>query len=112
MYGPKRVAGEFFQRSMNSEVQEILQEKDIVKAIKIQRLQWYGQIKRIEEEKVLRKVTEWKLDFRRSRGRSKSRWEEQVFDDIKRLRIHKWRGRFKIRNHGKESHKRQRRARH
>ena len=33
------------------------------------------------EEKVLKKVTQCESDFRRSRGRPKSRWEEQVLKE-------------------------------
>ena len=58
---------------MNSEVQERLQGEDIVKAVKTQMLRWYGHIKRMGEEKVVKKVIEWKPDFRRARGRPKSR---------------------------------------
>ena len=48
-----------------------------MKAIKTQRLRWYGHVRRMGEEKVVNKVTEWKAEFRRARGRSKRRWEEQ-----------------------------------
>ena len=78
---------------MNSGVQERLQEDDIVKAMKTQRLQWYGHVRKMREEKVVNKVTEWKRDFRRARGRPNNRWEE----DIKRLRIHNWRGKIQDR---------------
>ena len=44
-------------------------------------------VRRMGEEKVMKKVTEWKSDFRRVRGRPKRRWEEQVLEDINRLGI-------------------------
>ena len=59
--------------------------------IKTQRLRWYCHIKRMGEQKVVKKVTEWKLDIRRARGRPKLPWEEQVLEDVKWLRIHNWR---------------------
>ena len=67
IYGPKKLVKEVYQSLMNSEVQEKLQGGDIVKAIKTQR-----------RRKIAKVVTEWKPDFRRARGRPKSRWEEQV----------------------------------
>ena len=45
-----------YQRLLNSEVQESLQGEHIVKAVKTQRLQRYGYIKRMEEEKAVKKV--------------------------------------------------------
>ena len=44
--------------------------------------------KKDEKRKMVKKVTEWKPDFRRARGRPKNRWEERVLEDIKKLRIH------------------------
>ena len=61
------------------------------------------------EEKVVKKVTELKLDIRGARGR---RWEEQVLEDKRRLRMHNCRGKIQDWSHGRESQKRQVRARH
>ena len=77
---------------MNSEVQERLQGQDIVKAIKTQKLRWYNHIRTMGEDKVVKKLTEWKPNFIRARGRPKSRWEERILEDMKRLRIHNWKG--------------------
>ena len=74
IYDPRRVAETVYQKLMNSDVQERFQGQDIVKNVKTQRLRWYGHIRRMGEEKVVSKVTEWKPDFRRTRGRLKSRW--------------------------------------
>ena len=71
IYGLKRVVEGFYQRLMKSEIQESFQAEDVVKALKTQRLRGYGHIRRIGEEKVVKKVTEWKTDFRRGRGRLK-----------------------------------------
>ena len=74
IYDSKRIVeGGVPQRLMNSEVLERLQGKDIMKATTTQRLRWHGHIKSMGEEKVVKKVTEWKPDFRRARGRPKNR---------------------------------------
>ena len=57
IYGPKRVVEGVCQRLMKSEIQERLQGEDVVKAIKTQRLHWYGHIRRMRKEKVVKKVT-------------------------------------------------------
>ena len=56
IYGPKKIVNGVYQRLMNSEVQERLQGEEIMKAIK--RLQWYGHITRMGEDKVMKKITE------------------------------------------------------
>ena len=72
IYGPKNIVEGVYQRLRDSEVQERFQGEDIEKVIKTQRLRWFGHIRRMGEEKVVKKVTEWKADFRRARGRPKS----------------------------------------
>ena len=47
--------------------------------------------------KIVKKVTEWKPDFRRARERPKGRWEELVLANIKTLRIHNSRGKIQDR---------------
>ena len=56
IYGPKRVVEGVYQRLVNSGVQGRLQGEDIVKAMKMQMLQWYSHIRRMREEKVMKKV--------------------------------------------------------
>ena len=58
IYGSKKVVEGVYQRLMNSEVQKRLQVEDIVEAVKIQRLRWYGHIGRMGEEKIVEKMTE------------------------------------------------------
>ena len=93
IYGPKNVVEEVHQKLMNSEVQKRLQEENIVKAIKTQRLQWYDRIRRMGEENV---VTEWRPDFRRAREDRKADGKN-VLEDIKRLRVHNWSGKIQDR---------------
>ena len=63
IYASKRVVEVVYQRLIYSDVQERVQGEDIVKAIKTQRLRWYYHI-RMVQEKVVKKGTEWKPDFR------------------------------------------------
>ena len=60
------------------------------------------------EESVVKKVTQWKPDFKRARGRPKNRWEEHVLED-RESAIEG--GRSRIGSHGRESQKRQRQVR-
>jgi hypothetical protein len=42
------------------------------------------------EERMVKKVYKWKLMLRRPLGRPKNRWEDDVRNDIKKLKIKNW----------------------
>jgi hypothetical protein len=42
------------------------------------------------ETRIVKKIYKWKPFTRRPVGRPKSRWEENVRDDLKKLKIIKW----------------------
>ena len=82
------------RRLMNFEIREILEETDILGQIKAQRIRWFGHIKRMDCNRDVRRITEWKPDGRRSRGRPQSKWEDQVINDIIKMGIHGWRNKI------------------
>ena len=63
---------------------------DIVAVIKIQRLEWIGQVIRMNETRSA-KISEGKLDGRRGRGRPRLRWIDNVEDDLRKLGVKRWR---------------------
>ena len=98
IHDPKKAVEGVYQRLMNSDAQKRLRgEEDNVKAIKTQMVRWYCHTRRMGKEKVAKKVTGWKPDSRKARGRPKSRWEKHVLEDMKRLRIHNLRGKIQDR---------------
>ena len=76
-YGAEKLMEGFYQRLINSEDQERFPEEDIVEAIKTQKLRWYGHIRSMGEEKVVKKVTKWKPtleeqeEYQRDDGKNK-----------------------------------------
>jgi hypothetical protein len=65
----------------NEHTKEIMGEKrkpDIIDIIKKKILQWYGHVKRMPEERILKLILEWILEERRKRGRPRKRWMEGV----------------------------------
>jgi hypothetical protein len=65
--------------------------QDIITVIKIRRLEWLGHVIRIDEIGSVKKIFEGKLEGRRSRGRSRLRWMNDVVDDIRKLGVKRWR---------------------
>ena len=67
-----------------------MKEENIVPFIKSQRLAWYGQVNRMEDDKNVKAVMKWNPVDRRSRGRPKTRWKDDVEADLRAMKITNW----------------------
>jgi hypothetical protein len=70
-----------FRRNKIEHIKEImgLKEKpDIIDIIERKRLQWYGHVKRMQEERLPKSIMEWIPGERRKRGRRRKTWMEGV----------------------------------
>ena len=55
--------------------------------IKKQRLNWFGHVERMAEDNIVQKIESWKPMCKRPIGRPKTRWEDDVLEDIKSMNI-------------------------
>jgi hypothetical protein len=65
------------ERIKNEHIKEIMgvkEKPDIIDIIEKKRLQWYGHIKRMPEERIPKLILEWVPEERRKRGRSRKTW--------------------------------------
>jgi hypothetical protein len=62
-----------------------------VNVIKIRRLEWLGHVVRMNETRSVKKIFEGKLEERRSRGRTRLRWINDVEDNLRKLGVKRWR---------------------
>jgi hypothetical protein len=69
----------------------LINEPDIVKYIKINRLGWAGHVIHIDNNRTVKKVFNTKPIGIRKIGRPKLRWEDDVIQDVKTLRVKNWR---------------------
>jgi hypothetical protein len=69
--------------------------QDIIDIIEKKRLQWYGHIKRMPEERIPKLIMEWILEERRKRGHPRKTWMEgaQAAMTVRNLVPHQWRNR-------------------
>jgi len=70
-----------------------LKEKpDIIDIIERKRLQWYGHVKRMQEESLPKLIMEWIPGERRKRGRPRKTWVEGVRAAMKtrHLEAYQW----------------------
>jgi len=57
---------------------------------KKQRLNCLGHAERVAENKIVQKIKRWKPMSKRPTGRPKTRWEDDVLEDIKSINIRNW----------------------
>jgi hypothetical protein len=65
------------ERIKNEHIKEIMGVKgkpDIIDIIERKRLQWYGHVKRMQEERLPKLIMEWIAGERRKRGRPRKMW--------------------------------------
>jgi len=65
----------------------LIQGEDIVKYIKTQRIKWWGYLNRMKDIKLVKHITNWKSIGIRTKGRPKNRWENDVINEIKKLKL-------------------------
>nr|XP_053619323.1 uncharacterized protein LOC128680302 [Plodia interpunctella] len=59
----------------------------IIGKLESNRLRWYGHVMRREENNIVRKVMDVKLNGKRNRGRPKKRWIECIRQDMAKKEI-------------------------
>jgi len=75
----------------NEELRTKYKSQVIVTVIKIRRLEWLGNVSRMNETGSVMKILEGKLEVKRGRGRPRLRWINDVEDDLRKLGVKRWR---------------------
>ena len=60
-------------------------QRNIINYVKAQRLSWFGHINKMPETSIVKKIHKWKPFT----GRPKSRWEDDVRNDLKKMKLRK-----------------------
>nr|XP_018913602.1 PREDICTED: uncharacterized protein LOC109041651 [Bemisia tabaci] len=89
IYGAVKINEEWRIRS-NEEIEMILENEDIVRFIKSQRLSWLGHVQRMKEERMPKKVLKASVLSARKRGRPGLRWLDGIEQDLKKMQIKGW----------------------
>jgi len=64
--------------------------QNIINHIKTQRLSRFGHIQRMPDTRTVKKIFNWKPLTKRSQGRPKYRWEDNIKQDICQMKIKNW----------------------
>jgi len=72
------------------EIDKLIAVADIVRFIKAQRIKWLGHVQRVDQARPTRKLLDWKPMGTRLVGRPNERWQEDIMEDLKKLKIKNW----------------------
>jgi len=89
IFGPVNIDSVWRIRN-NMEIDNITEGADIVRFIKAQRIKWLGHIQRMDQARPTRKILDWKPMGTRPVGRPRQRWQKDVTDDLKKLKVKNW----------------------
>jgi hypothetical protein len=90
IFGPTKEANSIWRIKTNIELDELIKHRNIINYVESQRLSWFGHINRMPETSVVKKIYKWKPLTGRPAGRPKSRWEDDIRNDMRRMQIVKW----------------------
>jgi len=86
IFGPTK-ENQIWRVKTNEELDTLIKHKNIINHIKAQRLSWFGHIQRMPDTGTFKKIFNWKPLTKRSQGRLKYRWEDNIKQDICQLKI-------------------------
>ena len=89
IFGPVSINNTWRIRN-NIEIDKLTEGADIVRFIKVQRIKWLGHIQRMDQARTTGKLLDWKPMETRTLGRPRQRWEEDVMEDLKNLKVETW----------------------
>jgi len=87
---PRRIEDGYWRIKTNQEINDILKGQNIIGFIKKQRLNWLGHVECMAEDNIAQKIKIWKPMSKRPIGRPKTRWEDDVLEDMKSINIRNW----------------------
>jgi hypothetical protein len=90
IFGPVEENGTWRKRN-NLELYKLFNEPDIIRFIKVKRLEWVEHQIRASENRMIKKLFNIKPEGSRKVGRARLRWEECVSQDIRILGLRTWR---------------------
>ena len=90
MFGPTKEANGIWRFKTNKELDELTKHRNIINYVKAQRLSCFGHTNRMPETNTVKRIHKWKPFTGRLAGRPKSRWEDDVRNDLKKMKLINW----------------------
>jgi hypothetical protein len=85
VFGPKRdeITGEW--RKLHEELNDLYSLPNIVRVVKSNRIRWAGHVARMREERVVHWVLVGSPEGKRTLGRPRRRWEDNIKRDLQEV---------------------------
>ena len=90
IFRPTKEANGIWRIKRSKEWNELIKRRNIINYVKTQRLSWFGHTNRMPETGIVIGIYKWKPFTGRPAGRPKSRWEDDVRNDLKEIKLMKW----------------------
>jgi hypothetical protein len=90
IYGPTKESNGLWRIKTNEELDDLIQQQNVIRFIKSQRLKWVGHMERMPQEREVARIYKWKPLASRPIGRPKIRWEDDIRKDLQTMRIKNW----------------------
>jgi hypothetical protein len=91
IFGPAKERDGTWRIKTNDELDELIRHNNIINHIKAQRLSWFVHLHPMAEERMVNKIIyKWKPMSIRLKGRPNNRWEDDIRNDMKELKIKNW----------------------
>jgi hypothetical protein len=89
IFGPTK-ENQIWRAKTNEELDKLIKHKNIINYIKAHRLKLVRSCKRMPDSRAVKKIFNWKPLTKRSQGRPKYRWKDNIKQDICQLKIKNW----------------------
>jgi hypothetical protein len=90
IFGPTKELNDLRRIKINEKMDELIQQKNIIRFIKSQRLKWLGHVERMPKEREVTRVYKSKPFASRPIGRLKNSLEDDVRKDLQTMKIKNW----------------------
>jgi hypothetical protein len=90
IFGQKKKKNQIWRVKTNEELDKLIKHKHIINYLKVQRLSWFGHVRRMPDTRTVKKILNWTPLTKRSQGRPKYRWEDNIKQDICQMKIKNW----------------------
>ena len=89
IFGPVNIDSVLRIRN-NMQIDNLTEGADIVRFIKAQRVKWLGHIQRMDRARPTGKLLDWRPMGTRPVVRPRQRWQEDVMENLKKVKVKNW----------------------